>query len=197
MAQYSVYLDRIVFYAQARYRETVEFTIRPISINAHIMKSIKWLCSVFFGMALLFGCKEESKKIIDTEPVVFTKEGTLTIYRTETDSILANLDIEIADNEYETQTGLMYRESMGDHQGMLFIFPDERMHSFYMKNTEFPLDILFVRSDMKVATLREDAQPLNEESLSSNVPVQYVLEVNAGLAKKWGLQVGDSIVFSK
>lgn len=161
------------------------------------MRFFSVLIGVFLGMAFFFGCKGKSNKSIETEPVVFTKEGTLTLYLAETDSVLANLDIEIADNEYETQTGLMYRESMEDNQGMLFVFPDERMHSFYMKNTEFPLDILFIKSDMKVATFYEDAQPLSEESLSSNRPVQYVLEVNAGLAEKWGLQVGDSIAFTQ
>lgn len=145
----------------------------------------------------LFSCKEEPKRVIKTEPIAFKKEGQLTILRSETDSVLAQLNIEIADSEYETQTGLMYRQSMEDEQGMFFIFPDVAMHSFYMKNTEFPLDLIFIKEDMKIGSFQENAQPLNDSSLSSKVPVQYVLEVNAGLVAKWGLQVGDSVAYEK
>lgn len=161
-------------------------------------------CSRIKGMAIvillglaLISCKRESKKIIKTEPVTFKKEGELSIFKSKKDSLLTTLDIEIAESEYETQTGLMYRQSMKDDQGMLFIFQDEAMHSFYMKNTEFPLDIIFVKADSTIASFQENAQPLTEKGLSSQVPVQFVLEVNAGLAEKWLLEVGDRVEFQK
>lgn len=156
----------------------------------------------FLGLAivLLFGltsCKEETKKVIKTTPVTFTKEGTLQIYKQENDSLISSLDIEIAETDYETQTGLMYRKGMETNQGMLFIFPDVAMHSFYMKNTEFPLDILFIDEDLKVASIQKNAQPFNENGLSSKVPVKYVLEVNAGLSDAWSVEVGDRISFER
>ncbi|MBS9462955.1 DUF192 domain-containing protein [Flagellimonas sp. 389] len=154
------------------------------------------LLLLVFSM-LLISCKTESKQEIKTETIGFTKEGSLTVTRSETDSILTTLDIEIAESEYETQTGLMYRESMEDHQGMLFIFPDVAMHSFYMKNTEFPLDIIYIDEDLKIASFQKNAQPFNETGLSSQVPVKYVLEINAGLSDTWGLEVGDIISFTK
>ena len=155
-----------------------------------------------FGVTviLLIGlqsCKEESKKVIKTTPVSFTKEGSLNIYKQETDSLISSLDIEIAESDYETQTGLMYRKSMETNQGMLFIFPDVAMHSFYMKNTEFPLDIIFVNEDLKIASIQKNAEPFNESGLSSKVPVKYVLEVNAGLSDTWSLEVGDIISFQR
>lgn len=159
------------------------------------MRYLKLACRFFVGAILLHSCKEEPKKVIKTEPVAFKKEGELTLFRAETDSVLGKLDIEIADNEYETETGLMYRQEMQNDQGMLFVFQDQAMHSFYMKNTEFALDIIFIKSDMSVASFQENAQPLSEASLSSKVPVQYVLEVNAGLVEEWGLAVGDSISY--
>jgi len=153
----------------------------------------------FILLAIILGssCKDSPKKIVKTETVVFTKEGELSIYKPATDSLISKLDIEFAQTEYETQTGLMYRRSMEDNQGMLFIFPDEAMHSFYMKNTEFPLDIIFIDSEHIIASFQENAQPLSEKGLSSRVPIQYVLEVNAGLVEKWSLQEGDSITFNK
>ncbi len=174
------------------------YTVLSRSINFFIkMKYFKILFCSFFAVFLLHSCKEEPDKVIKTEPIAFKKEGELTLFRAETDSVLSKLSIEIADNEYETETGLMYRQEMQDDQGMLFVFPDQAMHSFYMKNTEFALDIVFIKSDMSVASFQENAQPLNETSLSSKVPVQYVLEVNAGLVEEWGLKVGDSISYEK
>jgi len=161
------------------------------------MKNFKFGIYFIIGMLIFQSCKEESKKVIKTEPVAFKKEGELTIFKSETDSVIVPLNIEIADSEYETQTGLMYRQSMENEQGMLFVFSDVAMHSFYMKNTEFPLDLIFIKENMSIGSFQENAQPLSESSLSSKVPVKYVLEVNAGLVAKWALKVGDSVAYKK
>ncbi len=161
------------------------------------MKSLRLLASLVVCLMILSSCKDEPKKAIKTEKVVFQKEGELSIFRQQTDSLITTLDIEIADNDYETQTGLMYRSGMEEHQGMLFVFESEAMHAFYMKNTEFPLDLLFIKEDLTIASFQENAQPFNEASLSSKVPVKYVFEINAGLVQQWGLQVGDRIEFKK
>jgi uncharacterized membrane protein (UPF0127 family) len=142
-------------------------------------------------------CKEETKKVIVTAPVAFKKEGKLRILKKESDSLIINLDIEIADTDYERETGLMYRSSMAPKQGMLFVFDDVSMHYFYMKNTEIPLDLIFVDNQMSIASFQKNAQPMNENSLTSKVPVRYVLEVNAGMADKWSLELGDSISYEK
>lgn len=152
---------------------------------------------LFISVLLLQSCKTESKKEIKTEAISFTKEGVLTILKQETDSILTHLDIEIAESEYETRTGLMYRESMQDNQGMLFIFSDVAMHSFYMKNTQIALDIIYIDENLKIASFQKDAQPFNETGLSSKVPVKYVLEINAGISERLGLDIGDTISFTK
>ena len=161
------------------------------------MRIIKLLVFLFVISTALSSCKEEQKKVIKTEPITFTKEGELSITKQKVDTLIVKLDIEFAQSEYETQTGLMYRKSMNSNQGMLFIFPDEKMHSFYMKNTEIPLDIIFLKADMTIASFQENAQPMDETGLTSQVPIQYVLEVNAGLAEKWLLEVGDKITYIK
>ncbi|MEZ4858916.1 MAG: DUF192 domain-containing protein [Flavobacteriaceae bacterium] len=144
-----------------------------------------------------YNCKEKEENKVLTQEVTFKKEGTLTIKKAESDSLVVSLDIEIAETEYETQTGLMYRKSMQNNRGMLFIFDDESRKAFYMKNTAFPLDIIFINSDLKVVSIQKNAQPYNEASLPSNAPAKYVLEVNAGLSDQWGLKVGDRILFTK
>ncbi len=154
-------------------------------------------CFVSGLPVLTLSCNPEKKPAIKTNPISFTREGELSIYRTSTDSLLIQLEIEIADSDYETQTGLMYREAMDPNQAMFFIFPSEEMHSFYMKNTKIPLDLLFIRGDQKIATIAPDAQPLDESGITSRVPVQYVLEVNAGMVAAWNVKIGDSISFTK
>jgi hypothetical protein len=151
---------------------------------------------ITLGLSIV-SCKEESKKIVTTAPITFTKEGTLDVYKAQTDSLFIELDIEIAETDYETQTGLMYRNSMEDKQGMLFIFPEIAYHSFYMKNTKFPLDIIYIDEQLKVATIIKNAQPLNEAGLPSQVPVKYVLEIKGGLSDVWGINTGDRITFQK
>lgn len=157
---------------------------------------IKFKGFLFAAMTCcMVSCNEEKSKTITTQSIDFTKEGELSIFKNATNSIRTQFNIEFAETEYETQTGLMYRKGMQKNQGMLFIFPDETMHSFYMKNTQFPLDILYITKDLKIASMTENAQPLNEGGLSSQVPVTYVLEINGGLAQSLGLSVGDSISF--
>lgn len=143
------------------------------------------------------GENPKSKEKVKTVDIVFKKEGELSIFKKSVDTLITKINIEIAETPYETQTGLMYRKSMKINQGMLFIFPDERQHSFYMKNTEFPLDLIFLSSDLNVASFQENAQAFDESPLPSQVPIQYVLEVNAGLAQEWLLEVGDKVVFTK
>jgi len=146
---------------------------------------------------LLFSCKEASKKTIATQSIDFTHEGDLSVFLNSSDTLKTKFNIEFAETDYETQTGLMYRKGMDSNQGMLFIFPDERVHSFYMKNTEFPLDIIYIKEDLRIASFQENAQPLNESGLTSQMPIKYVLEINGGLAQELGLSIGDSISFSR
>lgn len=157
-------------------------------------KKILFLISL---IVFLPSCKSEQKKEIKTETISFTKEGELQIFKLASDSTSVAFDIEIAETEYETQTGLMYRPSMEADQGMLFIFPNVSVRSFYMKNTEFPLDIIYIGENQKIVSFQKNAQPYNENSLPSGAPVKYVLEINAGLSDNMALQVGDSISFNR
>lgn len=152
---------------------------------------------VLTSFMLFVGCKNDAKRTIKTQAVTFTKEGVLTIYKGQSDSLAVRFDIEIAESDYETETGLMYRKSMSENQGMLFIFPDIRQHFFHMKNTEIGLDIIFLDENLKIVSFQENAKPFDEKLLPSQVPVQYALEINAGLSEKWLLEVGDQIAFTK
>ncbi len=134
--------------------------------------------------------------ITNNEPEVkyynFKKEGELTF----TDSLgnaKIKIDLEIADNEYERQLGLMNRKSMGENQGMLFMFQYERMQSFWMSNTLIPLDTMFLNKDNKIITIHKNTKTLSAQSYPSTGPAIYVVEVIGGFTDKYKIVVGDKI----
>ncbi len=161
--------------------------------------SIKHLI-ITICFASIISCKNNSEnKNIITEDIKFTKEGELTLY-TSKDSILVpttQIDIEIADNDYERETGLMYRKSMQENQGMLFVQNEMKPQYFYMKNTLIPLDIIYIDDQYRIVSFQKNTKPLDETSLPSGKPAKYVLEVNAGLTDAWNLKIKDSISFKK
>ena len=122
----------------------------------------------------------------------FKKEGELT-FVDSLENPIVKIDIEIADNDYERQLGLMNRQSMEEMQGMLFIFPQERFQSFWMLNTLFSLDIIFVNSNKEIVTIHKNTTPLSEQSYPSTEPAQYVVEVNAGFCDRHNIKLGDKI----
>lgn len=151
-----------------------------------------------FGISCFssISCKEKNQNTtVKSATISFKKEGELKINKATTDSIITTLNIEIADDDYSTQTGLMYRKSMESNQGMLFIFPDSDYRSFYMKNTEISLDIIYISQDKQIVSIQKNAKPMDETSLPSEAPAKYVLEVNAGLSDTWGLEKGDTIEY--
>lgn len=161
-------------------------------------KQILSVASLFliFGLGLT-SCEDDKKEeVIETEPITFTKEGELYLIKASGDT-LRKLDIELAESSYEHQTGLMYRESMENDQGMLFIYNDERVRSFYMKNTYIPLDIIYYDADSSLVSIQKNATPRDETSLPSEGPAQFVLEINGGLSDEWGLEAEDKMSFKR
>ncbi|MBB6004153.1 DUF192 domain-containing protein [Arcicella rosea] len=126
----------------------------------------------------------------DIPEPVFTKEGELEFVR-----IKEKLTIEIADNDKETEQGLMFRRSMPDSCGMLFIMPNNEPQSFWMKNTFIPLDIMFLDEQKKIVTIQANRIPFSEEAVPSYENAKYVLEVNAGYCKRKGIEKGDLLKF--
>lgn len=103
--------------------------------------------------------------------------------------------VEIADTPESRQKGLMYRKSLPEDQGMLFIFEKEQKMSFWMKNTKIPLSIAYIS---KSGVIREihDLEPLSQKTVQSSHSVLYALEVNQGYFDKKGIGEGDQIHFS-
>ena len=100
---------------------------------------------------------------------------------------------ECARGPEEQARGLMYRRSLGENEGMLFIYDSPRSLSFWMKNTRIPLSIAFMEGDGKIVQI-ERMQPYDCITLHpSSQPVQYALEMNQGWFERNGVGVGDVI----
>jgi hypothetical protein len=92
----------------------------------------------------------------------------------------------------------MYRESLAENAGMLFIFSSESPKTFWMKNTKIPLDLIFISADKKVAEIKENFEPCREANCPfyrSQAAARYVLEVNAGFVQKNDIQINDALSF--
>jgi uncharacterized protein len=101
--------------------------------------------------------------------------------------------LEVAATPDAMERGLMYRSSLADGHGMLFTFPDETDHGFWMKNTMIPLDMLFVGGDGRIVGIHADAVPLSEAVITVGHPSRWVIEVPGGFAARRGIAVGDRV----
>jgi hypothetical protein len=107
----------------------------------------------------------------------------------------AEVTVEIASTGRQIQRGLMYREYMPAEHGMLFLMREERVHSFWMRNTLIPLDMIFIGKDMTVAGVVANAEPLTDTSRRVDRPSYWVLEVNGGWAAAHHVQAGTPVRF--
>jgi len=106
--------------------------------------------------------------------------------------------VELAETQEERSRGLMYRETLDKDKGMLFIFDEEKEHSFWMKNTLIPLDIIWINKDKEVVDIKKNVQPCVEEKCEIFKPsnkAKYVLELNAGQSDKTNIKIGDRFNF--
>jgi len=102
-----------------------------------------------------------------------------------------SFNIEIAQTQQERAKGLMFRESMPDNHGMLFVFEKDAPLAFWMKNTLIPLDMVFIDENLSVVDVLA-ASPCKEDPCPNyRSHGRYVLEINAGLAEKYGIKNGS------
>ncbi len=99
--------------------------------------------------------------------------------------------VDIADTPEKRALGLMYQKSLARHHAMLFIFDSTDYHSIWMKNTFIPLDVIFLDENLRIVAIVPHAQPHSLETFNGNVPSRFVLEINAGLAAKFELAIGQ------
>ncbi len=116
------------------------------------------------------------------EPLILTSPNGKKVY----------LTVEIAEEEDRRKLGLMHRKEMPLKQGMLFIWPEKNIRKMWMKNTYISLDFLFIE-DNTVVGIIEGARPHDETLLGVHIPINKVLEVNAGIVSTYNITTGWKI----
>ena len=107
--------------------------------------------------------------------------------------------VEIADDDAERARGLMFRDAMARESGMLFLFERQEPQAFWMRNTRIPLDIIYFDSKRTLVSTAAGTPPCTTQrcpAYPSTGPAQFVLELNAGMARELGAVPGDAITFS-
>ena len=125
----------------------------------------------------------------------WVREGELTFLSKDTRQLISKIEVEAAINPAERSQGLMYRSSMDEDKGMLFLFEQMEMQSFWMKNTLIPLDILFIDNKGVINTIHRNTVPYSEKSLPSKQRSQFVVEVKGGYCQKHAIKEGDLIEY--
>jgi uncharacterized protein len=130
---------------------------------------------VALSAMVLGACSQESQVVLHTDQGRFA------------------FNVEVVDTPETRAQGLMYRQELAPDAGMLFDFREERVTSFWMQNTFIPLDMIFVAADGVVKTVHVNARPHDPTTISSQVPVRFVLEIPGGRSEEIGLEPGDRL----
>lgn len=105
-------------------------------------------------------------------------------------------DVYVAANQAQQRRGLMFVRNLPEFTGMIFIYDRPARLSMWMKNTYIPLDILFISTSGEIANIARDTVPLSLDSIAAVEPVNYVLELNAGVTEKLGIDNNSQLIFT-
>ena len=131
------------------------------------------------------------------DDLVVLKDGQELHGRVVFEEASTSVEVEVAETYEQRKRGLMYRKSMGEEEGMLFVFDEESVHRFWMRNTCIPLDMLFIADDGLIVGIAENAPTLNDDGYLVPCPSVYVLEVNAGWSRRHGVKPGQKVKLEK
>jgi uncharacterized protein len=152
------------------------------------------------GLAACASCsKKETERANDapsnTGGAVRSQTAMPRVHLTAADGTEHTVTVEVVREEAEVERGLMYRRHLDPEAGMLFLMGEERQQVFWMKNTLIALDMIFIHADFSVAGVVENAVPKTLDQRYVNDTSTYVLEVNAGWARKHGIGAGAKARF--
>lgn len=147
------------------------------------------------------GCSSSGSSVPPTDPEIVTPHapaaalphGQVVIEPPGREPV--TFQVEVANEDRSRQRGLMFRRQMNADAGMLFLFDEEEHMSFWMHNTYLPLDMVFITSAMRVLGVAENAEPLTDDPREVEGDSKYVLELNAGTTRRFGIGPGAQVRF--
>ncbi|MDJ0512757.1 MAG: DUF192 domain-containing protein [Methyloceanibacter sp.] len=113
----------------------------------------------------------------------------------KTDKGAHSYTVEIAETPGEKARGLMFRRSMPQDRGMIFIYDPPQRATMWMRNTYIPLDMIFITEKGTVLRIEANTEPFSTDVIDAGGITKAVLELNAGEAARIGLKPGDHVVF--
>jgi len=156
-------------------------TIEHISDSIKSHSALLWIFLCLLVTPLT--AQEPMRLPVDSTPLVVETKISKTYF-----------DVEIAISAQELSRGLMFRTDFPSNRAMLFVFDRTHIPSMWMKNTPLPLDMLFVDEQGTIVSIFTHAEPFSLATISSAAPAAYVIEINAGEAKKRNITEGDRII---
>ena len=149
-----------------------------------------FVSSALLIFAVLCACAAKPASSQDGKPQTGLSTKTISITG---EGVFVSVEVELAQTDEQRSTGLMYRTSLEDGKGMLFVFSEDQVLSFWMKNTLIPLSIAYIAYDGTIADIR-DMHPNNTSTVTSSRSVRYALEVPQGWFDRAGIKVGDKVI---
>lgn len=151
-------------------------------------------CAAFFGFSACSAPAETNTTAIAGLDGKFERD---TLIIETDDGTRHKLDIYLAVDFEQQRRGLMFVRSMPASMGMLFVYAEPDLRSMWMKNTYMSLDLVFARSDGTISSVIHDTQPLSLTPRGSEEPVSFVLELNAGTARRLNIGRHSRIIWGR
>lgn len=153
---------------------------------------MKKIIFVFVLLLIVVGGTFLTQRYLNGEQVSFFKKTPIVKISNH------NFNVTVADSQKEREIGLSQTKSLSQNQGMIFLFEKSDYHYFWMKNMKFPIDIIYINKD-QIVTIKNNAQPIKDKEsptiYSPTQPADKVLEISAGLAKKYKFKEGDKVKY--
>jgi len=118
---------------------------------------------------------------------------TVTMIAARSDGVRIPFTVMLARTPKDQERGLMFVQSLPENEGMAFLYTPPQKASFWMKNTYIPLDLLFISPGGQIESIKRNAKPRDLTPIRSLGPVEAVVEINGGLADKYGIKEGDKV----
>ena len=125
--------------------------------------------------------------------IIFLKSEIFILNKKNTKKLKFSVDL--ADTKLKREIGLQCKKELKENEGMLFIWKLEDQRYFWMKNTKFYLDIIFINSKLEIIDIFFNAKPYNLDVITSDKKSKYILELNAGVLKQLDFKIGDKVIF--
>ena len=151
------------------------------------------LNTLFLALSILIACTLSTTEGLTDSQKAPLKDAPKVLIQTALKTIEFNVTLAVT--PAGRQKGLMFQETLKDNAGMLFIFPKTEIHSFWMKNTFLPLDMIFIDENLKIVGIIENAEPMTTTSRAVNKASKYVLEVTAGTCRRFSIKSQQKITF--